>query len=209
MKALRSQKNIVHVKVKAINFVGPFPNSDPCVGLVPVKTAEFRPAVRYSAEQEAAADLQFKSPAEKSCVVLNGNDIPQTFYVHKNKQSCPCAPLWVCPSLIGCMSLQFCIRTCVSLVGARVCWGMLAQGLLERFRLLCDGGHLSQQYWIYNKCHCACMFTFRVCVHLLLICLCFFFFFFGLCTFVWEYVACVHICVIKPWSEWNIGIVES
>lgn len=98
MKALRSQKNIVHVKVKAINFVGvfppgPFPNSDPCVRLVPVKTAEFRPAVRYSVAQEAAADLQFKSPAEKSCVVLNGNDIPQTFYVHKNKQSCPCAPL--------------------------------------------------------------------------------------------------------------------
>lgn len=90
MKALRSQKNIVHVKVEAINFVGPFPNSDLCV---PVKTAEFHPAVRYSAAQEVAADLQFKSPAEKSCVVLNGNDIPQTFYVHKNKQSCPCAPL--------------------------------------------------------------------------------------------------------------------
>lgn len=44
------------------------------------------------------------------------------------------------------------------------------------------------------------MFTFSVCVHLLLICLRFVCFF-GLCAFVWDYVACVHICVIKPWSE--------
>lgn len=69
----------------------------------------------------------------------------------------------------------------MSHVGARVCWGMLAQGLLERFRLLCDGGHLSQQYWIYNKCHCVCSRLVCVCIFYLYVCVLFVF------------LACVHL----------------
>lgn len=63
--------------------------------------------------QVAAVHLHFKSPAEKSCAVLNGNDISQTLSARTQAvartRSDALMCVRVCSPWIVCMSLQFCV----------------------------------------------------------------------------------------------------
>lgn len=90
---------------------------------------------------EAAEHLHFKSPAEKSCAVLNGNDISQTVcaqtqaVVRTRADALMCAR--VCSSLIVCMSLQFCVRLCnARLLSVHVSAGIVSLRLVRAGSLI-------------------------------------------------------------------------